>query len=353
VGRSGCYGVMLRTIVTLAWALAALSGASVEAADSDSDVVVISNGDRLTGQIKSVQQGLLTFDTDAAGTLSIEWTYVTSIVSASEFLVEVSGGERYTGTLGAPQHPGELEVIGAGGPKVLRISDVVEILPIGGKFWKRLNGSLNLGLSFTQNNQAIQYNLSAIARNRTRKGIGTFQANSLFNTQEDADSSSQHYLDLGVTRFRKKRRNVFGLTQLQSNPNQGYNLRWVVGGGVGKFLVERSDVLFNVSTGLVYDREYITGSADVDNTGEFLLSFDFGSFTYKQLSRVITLTLNTFTNVTDTPRFRAQLNFKLNWEIVNNFNLGISVLEGYDSRPPSADADYNDLSFVTSVGYSF
>jgi putative salt-induced outer membrane protein YdiY len=177
--------------------------------------------------------------------------------------------------------------------------------------------------------------------------------NSLFNTQEDAESSSQSYLSVGATRFRKNRRNVFGLTQVQSNPDQGYNLRWVIGGGAGKFLVERSDMLANVIAGLVYERESITNSDAVDNSAEVLLGIDFGSFKYKQLDRIITMTLNTFTNVTDTPRFRAQLNFKLNWEIVNNFNLGISVLDSYDSRPPTVDAESNDLALTTSVGYSF
>jgi hypothetical protein len=70
-------------------------------------------------------------------------------------------------------------------------------------------------------------------------------------------------------------------------------------------------------------------------------------------TRVITLSLNTFTNVTNTPGLRVQLNFKTNWEIVNNFNFSFSILESYDSNPPTEDAAENDLSLVTSIGYSF
>jgi hypothetical protein len=325
----------------------------VGAGDPKTDVLVLVNGDRFTGQIKSVQQALLTFSTDAAGTVDVEWTYIKSLVSTSEFLVQVSSGERYSGSLAPPDEAGQLKIVGSSETHVVKMSEVVEILPIGGHFWKRLNGSADLGFSYQQSNRAIQYNLAALVQNRTRKGIGTFQVNSLFNTQEDAESSSQSYLSVGATRFRKNRRNVFGLTQVQSNPDQGYNLRWVIGGGAGKFLVERSDMLANVIAGLVYERESITNSDAVDNSAEVLLGIDFGSFKYKQLDRIITMTLNTFTNVTDTPRFRAQLNFKLNWEIVNNFNLGISVLDSYDSRPPTVDAESNDLALTTSVGYSF
>ena len=230
-----------RSIGTL---LVVLSGSAVLPVAADNpktDVLVLVNGDRFTGQIKSVQQALLTFSTDAAGTLDVEWTYVKSLASTSEFLVQVSGGERYSGTLAASDEGGQLTIVGSSETHTVRLSDVVEILPIGGHFWKRLNGSADLGFSYQQSNRAIQYNLAALVQNRTRKGIGTFQVNSLFSTQEDAESSSQSYLSLGATRFRKNRRNVFGLTQVQSNPDQGYNLRWVIGGGAGKFLVERSE----------------------------------------------------------------------------------------------------------------
>ena len=37
------------------------------------DVVVFKNGDRLTGEVKSLERGRLRFKTDATDTISIEW----------------------------------------------------------------------------------------------------------------------------------------------------------------------------------------------------------------------------------------------------------------------------------------
>ncbi len=67
----------------------------------------------------------------------------------------------------------------------------------------------------------------------------------------------------------------------------------------------------------------------------------------------IKLEFDTLTNVTNTPRFRAQLNFSLTWEIVNNFNLGITLLDSYDTQPPTVESEKNEMSLSLSVGYTY
>jgi hypothetical protein len=59
--------------------------------------------------------------------------------------------------------------------------------------------------------------------------------------------------------------------------------------------------------------------------------------------------VNTFTNLTNTPRFRVQLNFSLGWEIVRHLKVSLNVLNSYDSRPPTEDASKNDLSVTSAV----
>ena len=45
------------------------------------DILVFRNGDHLTGEVKGLDRGRLSFDTDATGTVSIEWAHVSSIES--------------------------------------------------------------------------------------------------------------------------------------------------------------------------------------------------------------------------------------------------------------------------------
>ena len=38
------------------------------------DTVILDNGDRLTGELQTLEEGKLSFKTDYAGTLSIDWS---------------------------------------------------------------------------------------------------------------------------------------------------------------------------------------------------------------------------------------------------------------------------------------
>ena len=102
----------------------------------------------------------LTLKTNAASTLSIEWRHVTSLTSKFEYRVELPGGVRHFGTLRPGEKPGRLSIVSASGTIEVDLAEVVQIVPIEHGFWKRLDGSVNLGFSYTQSNEAIQYNLS-------------------------------------------------------------------------------------------------------------------------------------------------------------------------------------------------
>jgi len=350
----GVVGKPPQTVVrTILMALIMVVSAATAAAHDKTDIVLLKNGDRLTGEIKGVAQEALELATDAAGTIKIEWTHIASITSTFDYEVETTTGERFFGSFAAPDGPGELLIVGEGERQTVSLSEVFEILPIGQGFWKRLNGNVNLGFSYTQSNRAVQYSLNAATHYQNRKLLGLGQLNSLFNTQEDVDSTKQQFLALRLTRTLKKVSGVYGVFQLQSNPDQGFNLRSVIGGGYDRFLVHRQNGYFILNAGLVYDREQIVGSPEVDNSAELTMGLQFANFSLDSPSRTITITFDTFTNVTDTPRFRAQLNVNLTWEIFNNINLGISLFDSYDSRPPTVESEKNDMSLSFSVGYSY
>ncbi len=239
---------------------------------------------------------------------------------------------------------------------MLALSDVFQLTPIEKGFWHRLDGSVNFGFSYTQSNQAVQYSFSADSHYRAKGIRGDLQLNSLFNTQEGGDSASQQSLSLYLIRplkALKNKANLFGVGQLQSNPDQGFDLRSIAGGGGGAFLRETSGGFVFVGAGAVVDRENVTGSSQVDTSTTALFVFQFSSYRTDFPKRSVTLSLEAFPYLTNTPRFRAQLHFKISWEIVHDLTVSLNVLESYDSRPPTEDALKNALSVTSSLGYTF
>src|SRR5678816_1079029 len=66
-------------------------------ANSNEDVVVLKNGDRMTGEIKGLQRGELRFKSDyMAESVRLDWTKVASLESKSTFMIWLVDGKLVT-----------------------------------------------------------------------------------------------------------------------------------------------------------------------------------------------------------------------------------------------------------------
>jgi hypothetical protein len=119
------------------------------------DTIVLRNGDRFTGEIKSLQFGYLEVSTDSLSTVMVVWLDVVEVTSTHRFVVEVGSGQQHIGALQSPA-PGTLQV---GDPQAqpLDISDVVSIRPGRSKLLARVDGSLELDFTVARANNQKQW----------------------------------------------------------------------------------------------------------------------------------------------------------------------------------------------------
>ena len=323
------------------------------ASHDKSDVATTDDGATYIGEIESVQYATLNLNTNPAGLLSIEWRHIKSLTSKFEYRIELSGGVRHYGTLGPPKQPGQLSIVTSDGTIDVGLDDIFEIVPLEHGFWKRLDGSVNFGLTYTQTNDALQYNLSGNADYRTRKNYAALSGQSIFNTQAGVPTTNQYNLQLLLGQVGKKRWGAFEIGSIASNAAQGYDLRSIVGGGATNFLIESSKKFLNLSLGAVYNRENVTGGSEVDNSAEALVGVAFRRFKRGSHSPGVQLSLTTFTDLTRDPRFRATFAFNVGWKIVGDFKFNFQVNDDYDSAPPGTDSKSNNITVITSVGYTF
>src|SRR6185503_19458291 len=109
------------------------------------DIVTLGNGDRITGEVSSLNRGQLQYKTDDQGTIYIEWDKVATVTSTAQFEVGTSDGQRFVGSLGS--EPGRvLLVVATTGTERLLMTDVTVITKIGRSFWAKLDGSIDVGL---------------------------------------------------------------------------------------------------------------------------------------------------------------------------------------------------------------
>src|SRR5215472_9144275 len=103
------------------------SGLAWGYARDKTDVVMLRNGDRLSGDIVSLEFGILTLKTDNMSTLSIEWPAVRSVQSKFAFAIERRDGSKYDGVIKTSEDSADLVVESAAGTVRIPMAEVERI----------------------------------------------------------------------------------------------------------------------------------------------------------------------------------------------------------------------------------
>jgi len=332
--------------------------ASSAHAKRDDDVVILKNGDRLTGEIKGLQRGELRFKSSyMAEAVRLDWTKVQRLESKSAFLVLLTDGQLLTGSM----RVGPIAGIGDNifviefqkNSLVVKQLDVVKITPVEANFWHQLEGSVDFGFSFTSGNNQYQTELAATTTYRRGDQSMTVSVDSVFSGQPKGTSTARKEFTFDYRKQLNEKYYVGGLLDFLSSDQQSLDLRTTVGGLIGRNLVQSERTRFSIFGGLVANREKY--SAEVNQARktnlDALTGFDFSTFRFKTTD--IRSRFMLFPSLTTPGRMRMQATSDLNIEIAKDLYWGFHVYENYDSKPPLLFTKKNDLGVSTSVGWKF
>ena len=341
-------GVLRATTATL-WLLL-LAGPT---AAQKTDVVVMTNGDTLTCEIKELVRGRLRVSTDSMGTVQIEWQDVGQMTSSSRFEVELDSGERFVGSFQATSQAGRLSVAGDTGTTMHDHLTVIRITPMGDSWWGRFNGSLDMGFNFAKANEARQWSLAGDATRRGERLGVTLDFSSLFTSQEGIENTSRQTLRFRIQRFLPRRWLVAVLSQFQQNEELQLHLRSTVGAGAGRYLVQSNRTILSLLGAVSVTRERFTGPEPGVSNAEAMAVVDFQTFRFDDPETDISATLTVSPSLTESGRVRIDFDSRVRREILKDFYFSISFFDNYDSDPGGIDAERNDYGLVSSFGWAF
>ena len=339
-------GIRILGVLMLALSLPGL------AADK-TDVVIMKNGDRLTGDVKSLERGKLRFDTDATGTISIEWDEVDYLSSDQNIQVETEDGVRYLGNLGKAADKRGLVVETDTGAIDLAATHVVLMTPIEEKGIERLDGDITAGYNFAKASEVQQFQFGLDSDIRTETQIFGLSIDAVISDSADNESSQRHSLDLDYTRLRPNRWLTGAVVRLDRNDELDLDLRTSVGVGGGRILRQTNSQHLQLTGGIQLSRENVSGLESDEDTVEAFASVNWDWFRYDTPELDLSTNLQVIPNLTDTGRIRAEFDIKLRWEIVHDLFWQLTLYDSFDSDPVVVDAEKNDYGVTTSLGWEF
>jgi Protein of unknown function, DUF481 len=316
------------------------------------DIVTLANGDRITGEVSTLSRGQLEYKTDDQGTLYIEWDKVATVTSTGQFEVGTSDGQRFVGSLGS--EPGRLLlVVGTTSTERLLMTDVTIITKIGRSFWTKLDGSIDVGFSYTKSSAIAQLNLNSNTLYRSPSFEARLSASGTATQSNDEEGRDDRgTLQMSYLRYRGKRWLVGGGAGFETNESLGIKLRSQVSGAVGQRLVNTNRAQLAVSGGLSVNDEHGVDSEPTQNI-EAIMTFRTSYYAYDYPKTNIDVGFQYFPSLSDFGRQRIQFDSNFRRELWKDVILAVNMFDTFDSRPPSADADQNDIGVVLSFGWSY
>jgi hypothetical protein len=318
-----------------------------------SDVVTLKNGDHITGDIVSLEYGMLTLNTDKAGTVHIEWPSVRSVSSKFAFGVERRGGAKFYGVITTSSDGASL-VVGSGeAAEPVPMQEVDRISRFSLSFWNRINGNLAIGVTYTKTGDTTvgSLNFESHYRSTAVDASLSFDANT---TRTSSGDDSLRALLSGFVTFLRPSRNFWGLVgSLERDQQLGIDARISGGAVVGRRFVQLPVTELTGVAGAVVSQESVTGKYEDKTSLEGVLGVYWRVFKFTDPKTHLTLGAFLYPSFTESDRYRANGNLSLTHELIGDFTVGLTAYWSADTHPPDATAAKSDYGLTFNLGYEF
>jgi hypothetical protein len=327
---------------------------SVIARCQQKDSIFLRNGQVLIGDIKNVKYGKITIDDVDLKLISVKLYKVKTIKSNNRLKITTDDKDVYIGTLTSDNRDGWTIIIASTGEKTaLKITSISTIIFLEKEFFKRLDGNIGAGFSFTKSSGIGQVNLnttiSYVAKNFENQlkasTIGSIDSSKYSRDNENIEIYSQYDFTSSWL--------ASGLLAYQRNLELSLARRFqeMIGGG-NKLLV-RSNLEFLVISGITFNQEKSTENVKSGLLLEVPIMARFNYFNFQHPNIQISTSQTLFFGLTQKGRVRFNGSTDFSWELVRDFSFTLNFYNNFDSRPPVTAPSKTDFGVVMGLSYKF
>lgn len=328
------------------WSVFLVLPAIAVAAD---DVVVLSNGDQLHGEIKKLTKEVIVISTDYSDEdFKVKWEKVTRIESKRTFLVEKFSGDRVAGPIKADEAQPSEAVVGS---EKVPLKDIAFVRPFEQTFWSRLDAGFDIGYTMTKANGVKQLTGAADVAYTGERSAVTVSSNIFFSKQSEAPRTRRWQVTPQYRHLLGRVWYADVMTDLFSSEEQQLSLRITQAAGLGRYFFRSSEQHLAVGAGLAFTSErYYDPALPRRNSGEAYTGVEY--VTEKLRFADLNTSFVIFPSFTISGRYRINFKSGLDFNLPGDWYFRIAYYNNFDSAPPNG-LPRNDYGWTNSVGYKF
>ncbi|WP_026953627.1 DUF481 domain-containing protein [Algoriphagus vanfongensis] len=340
----------------------------VTLAKAQTDSLIFKNKDIIVGEIKSMDKGVITIETDYSDSdFKAKWDELVSIKSKTNYLITLANSHRYNGKIKSVSDSTiqityydpeslirlkkkEISEDTEGSESIIvPLNEVVYLNALDEGFWSRLSASIDLGWSLTKANNLTTFNVRSSLGYLADRWKLSSSFNSLRSTQDEVEPTKRTDANLSFTYFLP--RDFFLMYNLTYLSNTEQLIKARVGNqvGVGKYVVHTNKSYFGFQVGANLNSEQYFDDTPSSQSGEAFVGTELSLYDIGDLT--LLTNVMAYPSLTDNGRFRTDFKLDVKYEFLDDFYVNLGTTLNYDNQPV-AGATTLDYIFQTTVGWS-
>lgn len=317
---------------------------------SQNDTLVLTNGDRIIGEFKKMDRGVLTIKTPySSSDLKVKWKKVKTIKSSERFLITAANGERYKIKGLEVNNDYEDSLVLNDANPFISFDNIVFIKPVKDSFVSRLNASISFGYNFSKASNLSQLTLaSTLGYTSDYYSIGT-TFNSIRSSQDKVEEVQRTSAEMAFNYFLKRDYFLVFQSEYLSNSEQKLKLRMTNKLGFGKYFIHNNRLYLAGALGAAWNNEEYEEIVDESrNSAEVYAALEVNLFDINDLSLASGITA--YPSLTEKNRIRTDFKIDLKYDLPLDLFVKLGFNYNYDNKPVEG-ASYDDYIIRTTVGW--
>jgi hypothetical protein len=315
------------------------------------DSLILKNKDVIVGELKSMERGVVTLETDYSDSdFKIEWEGIDEIYTTTAFLITLTDGQRFNGTLRMGDDKKILIQEITGGQYTTELNDVVFLKSVDQDFWSRLYASIDLGFSFTKANNLRQTSLRSTIGYLADRWSADGTYNFIYSTQDSVSATRRTDARITYRKFLPKDWYLPVDLSFLSNTEQKLDLRTNTKIGIGKYVIHTNNAYWGIGAGASNVNEMFSSEDPSRNSWEAYFGTELNLYDIGDWSLLTRVTA--YPGITESGRWRTDLNFDTNYDLPLDFYIRVGFTLNFDNQPVEG-ASTTDYIFQTSFGWEW
>ena len=319
---------------------------------AQNDSIVFNNGNVIVGEVKTLDRNILKIETDYSDDdFTIEWDGIKEIYTKTFFLITLTNGARYNGTLKSVE-PGKISII-TDEDTIVEVNnlDIVILDDIDQGFWNQIYASVDFGYDLTKANNlkqlSLRSNIGYIAKRWQLDG----NFSSLSSKQDDVEDVKR--IEGGLTFKYFLPHDWYPMVSIDylSNTEQQLDLRSTTKLGLGKYVIHTNKSYWGFSLGANRNNEnYSSPTVPDRKSWEGFIGSELNFFNVGDLNLLTNVIA--YPSFTESGRWRTDFKFDAKYDLPLDFYVKLGYTLNFDNQP-AAGSSKTDYVLHTGFGWEW